>query len=255
MWTSGKAKIEISTTTNFYIEYQVNGTSGTWIRASKKGASIDATGLSHNDIVYARLTDGTNTSDSSTATIVDTVKPTVNMTLTSTTNKITAVVTATDKESGIADVYTFYINDGTGFVQKQKSANKTCEFTGLTQNKNYTIKVEVEDNAGNVGSREQTTLTKTIPEASGAISFSTPTWTSGKAKIEISTTTSYQIEYQINETSGTWTKAPTGTTNIEVTALSHNDRVYARLTDGVSSGKHTYADIKDTVAPADFCFS
>ena len=67
-----------------------------------------------------------------------------------------------------------------------------------------TLKVEVEDIAGNVGTKEESIVTNKLPDATavGAINFSSPTWTLGKAEVTISTTTSFEIEYQINGTSG-----------------------------------------------------
>ena len=80
----------------------------------------------------------------------DTTGPTVNIeVVTVTETSIQVKVTATD-ESGLAesDTYKFFIND------EEKEKNTTGEFTfeGLTVGTKYTIKVEVKDKVGNLGS-------------------------------------------------------------------------------------------------------
>ena len=94
-WEKGMASITISTEKDkeatledrvvtegkFSIEYQVNGTNGVW----KKGEYV--TGLKHNDIVYARLTDGTNSGTFIFKTIKDEIEPEVTMNIITTTLK------------------------------------------------------------------------------------------------------------------------------------------------------------------------
>ena len=155
-WASGTATVTISTTTSYTIEYQVNGTTdGSWT------AGTTVSGLKHNDVIYARLTDGTNAGSYISQTIVDAIAPNITLNLETDTQKITATATAIDNESGIpTDVtYKFSIKD-TGaddstYVEKQNTTNNVCEFTGLVEGKDYTIKVEVVDNAGNVGIKEE----------------------------------------------------------------------------------------------------
>ena len=64
--------------------------------------------------------------------------------------------------------------------------------------------------------------------------------------MQVSTNTGYQIEYQVNSTSGSWTKIASGGT---IGNLNHNDTVYARLTDGNNVGSHATCAIKDDIAP------
>ena len=64
-------------------------------------------------------------------------------------------VVAEDNETGIStsEAYTFSIKeagtDDSTYVEKQNTTRKTCNFTGLDQEKEYTIKVEIKDIAGN----------------------------------------------------------------------------------------------------------
>ena len=261
-WASGKAEITVSTNTSYTIEYQINGTTeGSWTKASAAGTDVTVDNLNNNDIVYARLTDGTNAGNYASVTITDTTEPTVTLTLSNeTTNSITATATATDDESGIAAdaTYKFSIKktaeDDSNYVVKQNTTDKTCTITGLEQNTSYTVKVEVEDIAGNTGMKTETTTTTSVPDntVAGAITFGSATWSAGKAEITVSTNTSHTIEYQVNSTSGTWTKVNAGAvggTNVTVSNLNNNDIVYARLTDGTNAGNYASVTITDTTAP------
>ena len=62
----------------------------------------------------------------------------------------------------------------------------------------------------------------------------------------VSTNTSYQIEYQVGGTTGTWTDIANGGT---IPNLSNGTTVYARLTDGVNVGEHASVTISDTTGP------
>ena len=64
--------------------------------------------------------------------------------------------------------------------------------------------------------------------------------------MQVSTNTGYQIEYQVNSTSGSWTRISSGGT---IGNLNHNDNVYARLTDGNNVTLDRVFAIKDTVKP------
>ena len=85
----------------------------------------------------------------------------------------------------------------------------------------------------------------------GAIIFGTPTWGEGKASVTISTDTEYKIEYQKNVTTGKWTELEMaeGTKQGIVTDLTHGEIIYARLTDGINTGKETSIRITDSVVP------
>ena len=243
-WTNGTASIQVSTNTNYKIEYQLNGTEGTWTEISNNGTINN---LAHNTNVYARLTDEINSGEYATASIKDTTKPEVSISLgTIKSNSIQVTATASDVQTGLAtsNTYEYFLNG----TSKGKSTSNSYTYSNLADGTKYTLKVKVLDKAGNSNEASTTGTTSTVPAGtvSGAITFTEPTWSGGKASIKVSTNTSYQIEYQKNSTTGTWTKIASGGT---ISGLSHNTTVYARLTDGANSGGYASTSIKDTVAP------
>ena len=247
-WSNGTASITISTNTSYTIEWQIgDAEEGNWTR----GTSV--TGLHHGDIVFARLTDGRNVGQEATTKIEDKTAPTVSISETGkTSNSISVRAQATDNETGMASspTYTYYYKisgqPDTSYQQASQGTSTTCTINGLTQGTKYTVKVEVADNAGNVGSGtvDITTATVTSGTVEGAIQFSPATWSNGTASITISTNTSYTIEWQIGDAEeGNWTR---GT---RVTGLHHGDIVFARLTDGKNVGQEATTKIEDKTAP------
>ena len=260
-WSNGTASIDISTDTEYSIEYQINGTTeGNWTNIGNNGIVPD---LGYGDTVNIRLTDGTNKGDFVTVTIGDEIAPTVNVTLdTSTSDSIAVNVQATDNESGMASspTYTYYIKESTDPDSSYASpsgateiAQNTYTFTGLTQGTSYDVKVEVKsDMAGNMGTGTLLNqITSSIPGGDsaltdGTITIGEPTWSAGKASITVSTNTQYQIEYQVNGTTEESWIAVTGET---ITGLSNGDTVNIRLTDGTNAGGYVSKIIEDTTAP------
>ena len=100
------------------------------------------------------------------------------------------------------------------------TTNNTHTFSNLFDDTSYTLKVVVTDKAGLTNEAEVTGKTNLVPAGttSGSITFTNPTWSGGKASIKVSTNTSYQIEYQKNGTTGSWTKIASGGT---ISGLSH----------------------------------
>lgn len=157
IWSNGTASVTINTEeTVLNLQYQIDSFSGTWTDISA-GTKIE--GLKHGQTVYAILTDGTNVTEPASASITDTIIPTVSQIATGavTDNSITVTVTATDGESGLAASGTYkYFLDGT---EKATIESNTYTFNGLTAETNYNIKVEAYDQAGNKG--ENTITVKT----------------------------------------------------------------------------------------------
>ena len=149
-----KASIKVSTNTGYKIEYQVNGTTGTWTEVASGGTINN---LAHNTNVYARLTDGTNAGEYASTSIKDTVAPTVSIAPSNiTSNSVKLTVTASDGQSGLADSgrYTYYLNN----TQKASNNTNSYTYTGLTASTQYTLKVVVKDKAGKT-TEKSTTIT------------------------------------------------------------------------------------------------
>ena len=247
-WEEGKASVEVSTDTGYEIEWQKEGEES-WSKV-ENGGKIE--GLEHGDIIFIRLTDGTYVGEESTVKIEDKTAPTVSITGGSSSSSITVQVEAEDKETGMEEnpTYTYYYKisgqPDSSYQQANQGTSTTCTINGLTQGTKYTVKVEVTDNAGNVGSGtvDITTETVTSGTVEGAITFSLATWSNGTASITISTNTSYTIEWQMGDAEeGNWTR---GTS---VTGLHHGDIVFARLTDGENVGQEATTKIEDKTAP------
>ena len=256
----GTASMEISTTESGYtLQYQIGSTERQWTTITS-GQSI--TGLKHGDTVYARLANETetNTSEIQQTTIEDKVVPAVNVTAEEkTSNSITVNVSATDKESGMSDnvTYTYYIKQSGNpdySVEATDISQNTYTFSNLQSGISYDIKVEVKaDKAGNTGTGYLAGQTTTdIPGGEdsledGTITVSEPVWVDGKASIDISTDSGYQIEYQVNGTSdGIWTNIGNSGT---VPNLNYGDTVNIRLTDGTNHGDFVTVTIGDEIAP------
>ena len=258
----GTAKVSVTSSESKYIiQYQINGTEEKGWKTVQDGI---VAGVNHGDTVYARLTDGEQYSEVQNKKIEDTTAPVVTVTAqgSPTTNSITVTAQAVDNETGMvtSPKYTYYIKKSTETESSYKTpsgaeniTNAQYTFTGLTQGTNYDIKVEVNgDKAGNKGTGTLTNqTTATVPGAdaglvTGAITASPATWSSGKASITLTTTTNFQIEYQVGETTGSWTKR---NSPVIVGNLNHGDTVYARLTDGINAGNSASITILDKKTP------
>ena len=258
----GTANVPVTSSEDSYaIQYQINGTEEKGWKTVQDGI---VAGVNHGDTVYARLTDGEQYSEIQNKKIEDTTAPVVTVTVqgSPTTNSITVTAQAVDNESGMvtSPKYTYYIKKSTEIESSYKTpsgaeniTNAQYTFTGLTQGTNYDIKVEVNgDKAGNKGTGTLTNqTTATVPGAgegleTGNITASPATWSSGKASITLTTTTSFQIEYQVGGIEGSWTK---GNSPVTVGNLNHGDTVYARLTDGINAGNSASITILDNTAP------
>ena len=182
-WTSGKASIQISTNTNYYIEYQVNGTSGSWTKAATAGTSITVQNLNHNDIVYARLTDGTSSGNYANVTIVDTIPPEAfNITVSNiTASGFKMSGNTTDNQSGIKD-YSYYVKTSSGTVvnKKEHTTDASWDVTGLTNGTEYIVYMIAYDNAGNETKSNEKKITVQKPlnyATSGVVQYDAGTWT------------------------------------------------------------------------------
>ena len=261
VWNNGEATIELETTeTGYTIQYQVNGTGGTW--QEYRGP---ITGLHHGDDVFVRLWDGINGSGETAITIQDGTKPTVNVTTgTQSTSSIQVSVSSSDNESGMpaSPTYNYYIKPATQGDYSDTPTYTTTDtsytFSGLQQNTSYNIKVTVADNAGNVGEGTTSGTTTGVGGAEegleqGNITVGETTWQNNRASITLGTSTNFMIQYKIGS-GGTWTPASYSSgsagKDVTVTGLSHNSIVYARLLDNANNaGSQASVTIQDGTKP------
>ena len=260
-WNAGQASISLATTESQYtIVYKING-EGSW--QTYNGTSI--TGLSHGDTVTACLTNASQTTYGPEAEfeIQDTTNPTVTVTAqgSPSTNSITVTAQAVDNESGMKaePTYTFQIKQSSQGSYTTPSgaeniSNATYTFTGLTQGTSYDIQVIVNgDNAGRTGTGTTQATTDTVPGAdegleTGTITASPVAWSGGKASTTLTTTTSFQIQYQVGGISEESWSSPANSP-VTVSNLDHGSIVYARLTDGTNAGNYAAINILDGTPP------
>ena len=274
-WENGLAKIQVVKNTEEYqLQYQVvkKGKSivdSDWTTVEdKKANTVEVKELDLGDQVVARLWDGNKGGKNVTSLEVkDGEKPKVNITgADSTTNSITITITATDDESGMGSnpKYKYYIKQKDGqYGEVQEDTKLTHTFTGLNQTKEYIVKVEVEDRAGNLQTKEKegTITTKTIPSAgdgiqTGAITFKDLGWKNKKVSVDITKTdTNYYLQWQKvasgSSLNNNWTTEQNKTTNLKnITGLELGDQVVARLWDGTQFGSSATFTVKDGVNPS-----
>ena len=257
VWSTGTATLTLTVTEpTITIQYKKNDDQS-WTTYT-----TPITSLMHGDKVYVKgVKDGQTVIEEKQIDILDTKGPTVTITNTSsTTNSISATATATDDGAGLGSSpnYIFYLKKSmeqdSAYVQLGSGTTASITKGDLEQNTAYTLKVEVSDIAGNKGQATKEISTSKIADAgeglvNGAIVASSPTWSGGTASTTLSTNTGLTIQYQKNETSGSWS---TGT---NVTGLHHNDTVFARLTDGKNYGGEASITILDAVNPQDASIS
>ena len=213
VWNEGKASVTISTTTNYKIEYQKNSTSGRWT-IIENGSSV--TNLQHGDVIYARLTDGVNSGEEASKTIVDTISPTITD-VTATANSIT--MRAIDNESGIngyAITTSYSTPSASSFTSITATSIVNKVFSGLTPNTTYYVWVK--DQAGNISNGyAMKTVDDTPPDLNSSnVTFKqNPTgWTNGSVTVTATTTVSgYTLQTSKNASSWSNTNTQTFTTN------------------------------------------
>ena len=120
-------------------------------------------------------------------------------------------------------------------------------FSGLTQGGIYTIKVEATKDG------EQQIVEKTVQVGEIPLAIDGDViWTgNGQAEVKIYTNeTGYQIEWQKNGIGeGSWTREASGVKEKTITGLVNGDIIYARLYDGISSGKYANIEVMDKIEP------
>ena len=169
--------------------------------------------------------------------------------LTTSTNSIKVDV---EVKRGEGAKYKYYYKkqDTTDAFKLAKETNSTSyTIENLEQNVTYVIKVEATNENGTV-SKEAVGRTGEIPDAQGAIEFSSPIWNNGKAEVTITKTTndSMKIQYRVTvgETIGEYQEIASGE---KITNLELGSIVTARLWDGTNGGNTTSLNVQDLINP------
>lgn len=248
----GTVKIALSTEEDFTIQYSLDRT--TWQNY------LDTISAENNSKVYVVLTDGLNYGEDYELVLADNEGPNVEITKdTLTTNSIKVNVNAVDSVAGMPETpqYNYYIKQAGSASYTQIATNVTSNtytFTGLTSGTSYNIKVTTSDILGNVGTKEETFTTPTFNYSNGNISFSSPSWSGGKATVTLTNNTSYNIQYKVVQEGETmdWAVGLTTTDqrSVNVTNLLNNYSIYARLYDGTNyTTGYANIQVTDTTAP------
>ena len=165
-WKDGKASIGIISLNPEYIEYQINSTSGIWIKPTLASGDniVTVENLNNTDIVYVRINNETNIVDTASITILDNVPPasfTINVSDIAYDGFIISGSTQ-DSESGIAS-YTYVVTTKTNEIVKEITNQTQIEYiiTELNENTEYVVYMLAYDNVGNARkSNEVTTKTR-----------------------------------------------------------------------------------------------
>ena len=229
-WTNGEettVKINVNEEideTKFILQYQTpaeeSSSATTWQDYNKD----EGFKITKNGTIYARLKekDGeqTGTTAASTYTLFDRKAPTIKIEMQEVTANSAKVVVAESKDeqdipeeeaSGLAeqDKYTYYIETEDGEEAIATKDDTEHLYTGLSQNKEYNVRVEVKDKAGNVGTSEKKKITtQTIPDLNdeGAIEikYDPDNWTKTDVQVSLKskyTEEGYKLQYSKNYTS------------------------------------------------------
>lgn len=252
-WSAnGTVEITLSTEEDFTIQYSTNRTN--WQNYT---GQISA---ENNSSIYAVLTDGLNYGEDYEIALADNDGPNVEISRdTLTTNSIKVTVNAKDTVAGMPStpLYNYYIKQSGSTSYTQIATNTTQSsytFTGLNSGITYNIKVTTSDILGNVGTGESSFTTSTFNYQNGNITFSSPSWSQGKATITVTNNTSYNMQYKIVPEGGTmdWAEGLTTTENrtVDVGNLLNNYSIYARLYDGTNyTTGYANIQVTDTTAP------
>ena len=178
-------------------------------------------------------------------------------TATSTTNSITLTGSTTDapktEKDGCSGIKEYYFSNDNGATWKQNSNKLATSYTfnGLTQNKEYTLKMKAVDKAGN--EIVTNAITKTtgkvegLTESNVKFGYTPSTPTKGTVKVKITTDiTGYTLRY--SKDGKQWTNYTQ-----EVTMTDNGD-IYAQLWDGTNAGGYATGNVAniDRLAPKQF---
>lgn len=161
-WQDRKANIQIIANNKDNIEYQINGTEeSNWQRGHK------VSNLNHNDILYARLKEGSEVISEENITIKDEILPTefeievLEENIKAKSIKVEIKRIPQDNETGIKD-YTYIAERIEDKKEISNILTTSYNISGLKPETEYKVYVLAYDNAGNY--RQSNTITITTPE-------------------------------------------------------------------------------------------
>ena len=153
-----------------------------------------------------------------------------------TTESITIRANATDTDSNInTSSYRYYIKQGTGPYGEAITDGSSHTFSGLTADTEYTIRVEVSDNAENTTSREIGPIkTNPVPSGETAITYTLQpnSWTNTNVLVTIQKADEYgdyTLQYSTVSQSSGWTNYQ------NAFEVSTNGNIYAKLVDSAGN--------------------
>ena len=205
-WTKSSVRVKIHVTPEILKEgYQIQyklfksgkqptdaDKNGEWLSYTEDNKNNGIEVTTNGTTIWARIYDGHNAGNHATGLIdnIDTQIPSeLNVTTNATTNSITVIAKATDasatNDSGCSGIAKYYFQkDNDEWIEKVvedgNSTSQTHKFENLDDNVEYTIKVKVEDKAGNVkeltsgdekGKKVTTQEVKTASQAGIIIEF------------------------------------------------------------------------------------
>ena len=258
-WKTSKTYTISGATTGATLQYKV--VSGTtlkqdWTNYSSAITVNWASTTKTPTYIYARLTDGVNTSDEKTytETKIDTTAPTLTLgTSTTTTKNIVVPITVNkDDESGIKSTKCAYGTTSSLGTYGTISGN-SCVINNVKSGTTYYYKVLTTNNAGLETSVVGNSTSKDFAKIT--ITPSSTAWKTSKTYAISGTTTGATLQYKV--VSGTtvkqdWTNYSSAITVNWASTTKTPTYIYARLTDGVNtSDETTYTETKiDTSTPS-----
>ena len=254
IWSASK-KVTIKTEEGYRIKYTLDET----IPNETNGKIYDGEFIvnNNNTTITARYFDSTGQMGSgatNTVTKIDNLAPIGNITITEvTTNSMKVIVNATEQEetknSGKSGIKGYYYSKDNGANYTSITTETSYTFTELTQTSNYSIKVKVEDNAGNIEEIDTIGSTDIVPTPTIIVANS-DTWTKLK-NVTITKANGYTTKYT---TDGTMPSASNGTTYSGAFTISDNNTtitaVYLDSTNQIGAGSTNTITKIDKLKPS-----
>ena len=179
-----------------------------------------------------------------------------NLEVTSTTNSITVKVTASRINGGNYKYYIKNVETGEEYQLMQTSKEAEYTFTGLIQEKDYKVQVEVTNSNGATSKETEgtikTTTVQSITQADLIFTYNPNDWTNETvtasviAKIEIQQGNRLQTSKDAQQ----WSDSTSQT-------YTENGNFYVRIFDGTNGGSYTVGQVSkiDTTKPANATIS